>query len=510
MILKRYHKNRNSEVQRIGKKFVPSLHNESNFMKTMLPSSCRLRDRVIDAVETVSIYLFALILVAVLVGCGGGGESASGGSPSPAPSIAAFSSDRATYFVGDQPTVTATFSGGSGRIVNTAASNISMPIISGTPLQLPKLNGLTTYRLIVETASQSVNRDLELIVVLRGRYLPVADRLGASGHDAVAMPDGGAVITGGSRGEGVTSNAIERFDPITNRIVRVGSLLTGRERHLLALLNNGDLLVVGGQIALTTASNAELISSATWQSTALPQMTTPRTEHTATTLSDGLVLITGGITAEHRYSPTAEIFDPATRTFRRLATNMASGRTSHTAIRLKDGRVLLVGGYSNSNYVFAELFVPSTESFVPVASNTTMPRANVAVEQLADGSVYIAGGDGVDLQSSSQVLRFDPATNSITTVTTTLPSPISLSRSVVLPDGRMALFGGIADAELNPVRNAFAIGARAAANDVAVSTLPLLPDPRVLHTATRLKDGRTLIVGGQLGFNYASTPYLFD
>jgi Galactose oxidase, central domain len=483
-------------------------------MKTIPSSSFtpRVKQRLVDAFETLTIYLFAILLVAILTGCGGGGDGDGppSGQPPAAPSISSFAADQATYFVGDQPTVTAVFGGGTGRIVNLASPATSLPVTSNTPIRLPKLSGTSTYRLIVETASNSVNRDLELVVAIRGRYTPLTDRIGASGHESIAMPDGSALVTGGSRGEGVLSNAIERLDPTTNRITRVGSLLSGRERHQLAALNDGDVLVVGGQVSLSTASSAELISGKTWQSSALPSMTTPRTEHTATTLQDGRVLVVGGITAEQRFGTTAEIYDPTRKSFSRLATTMSTGRTSHTALRLKDGRVLIVGGYSNSaNYAFIEAYVPSTGAFVPIASPVASPRANVSVQQFADGRVYIAGGDGIDLQPTAQVLVFDPTTNAVTVSTTGLPAALSLSRSVVLPDGRMGLFGGIADVSLEGVRAAYALG-RSGSGSVAVASLPLIPDVRVLHTATRLADGRTLIVGGQVGFGFATTPYLFD
>lgn len=468
------------------------------------------KNRVLDLFEAILIYLFAALLVLILVGCGGGGDSPPANAPPSGPAIAGFSADRTTYFVGDRPTVTAIFSGGTGRVVNLTNPQVSTPIVSGQPLALSALAESGVVRLIVETNDASVNRDLTLPITLRGRYLAAQDRLGASGHAAIALPDGSAIITGGSRGESTSSFAIDRFDAVTNRLTRVGNLVNGREGHRMALLNDGNVLVVGGLVSLSGASNAELVQRSDWTSIRLSPMSTPRIEHTATTLTDGRVLVTGGRTAEgfaNGISPTAELYDPATRTFRRLATLMTSPRAGHTAVNLSDGRVLILGGYGAAAS-FAEIFNPLNETFTSVASPVTTDRANLVAERLRDGTVLIAGGESSESTLSDQVLRYHPAANTITVATMRLPQPTSFAQSALLPDGRMGMFGGVAVNQFIGLTRAFVVGSTA--SDATVASLTAIPDGRVLHTVTRLADGRTLIVGGAVGLGFASTVYLFD
>src|SRR5688572_14250336 len=80
-------------------------------------------------------------------------------------------------------------------------------------------------------------------------------------------------------------------------------------------------------------------------------MSAARSHHTATLLTDGRLLVTGGVAS---FVPlrSAEIFDPATRRWTSI-TDMGVPRQDHAAALLPNGRVLVSGGATMGGTVLA-------------------------------------------------------------------------------------------------------------------------------------------------------------
>lgn len=432
-------------------------------------------------------------------GSGGGAGGGGGGSPvDPVPTlpqIASFTVSASLVYVGESVTLLASFSGGTGRIDPMPGEVVSGQSVPSGPLDRDR-----KFRLVVRApGAQDAERELTVRVAFRNSYLSLGAQFLGAGHAAVATADGTVLLVGGSRPGPASADRIERYGPQGHSLSTVGRLLRPRVDPVVTRLTDGRILVTGGSLEARDADAAELLDERTAVSEPAGRMSVVRSDHAAAPLGGGRVLITGGITLGEGtpvgVSASAEIWEPATRSFRRLASTMRIPRAFHTMTVLGDGRVLIVGGHTTADApLLAEIFDPVTESFSPVPTAFPM-RALHAALTAPDGSVLVLGGEMVQPPSHDPVptdsaLRYDPARNEFREL-----HPLTMARSgaraVMLPGGSALVFGG---------RSADGVAvARAERFDPAGGSVRVadLPDPRVGHTATRLIDGRVLIAGGE-------------
>jgi N-acetylneuraminic acid mutarotase len=225
-------------------------------------------------------------------------------------------------------------------------------------------------------------------------------------HTATLLANGKVLVTGGINTNSYPTsilNSSELYDPATGLWTTNGPLRWARYSHTATLLPSGKVLVAGGQVTNATlvTGTAELYDPATGMWTATGFMPYPLAYHTATLLPNGQVLVAGGdidigsIGGIGLYPVLfAELYDPATE----LWTETTSSHVvhdHHTATLLTNGVVLIAGGGAQfgSNTNCAELYEPFTQTWTQAASMKT-PRQYHTATLLPNGQVLAAGGSG--------------------------------------------------------------------------------------------------------------------
>jgi hypothetical protein len=178
------------------------------------------------------------------------------------------------------------------------------------------------------------------------------------GHAAVLLNSGMVLVAGGNDNQNISATAelydpasgtFTVAGPMTapRAFFTLTLLADGK-----ALLAGGDN--VEHVVGTTGRSTGELFDPAAGTFSSAGQMSMPRERHTATRLGDGTVLIAGGdsivftggstrVGAFPHTTATTELFDPGTVAFT-AGQNLQQDRTNHTATLLTSGKVLIAGG----------------------------------------------------------------------------------------------------------------------------------------------------------------------
>jgi hypothetical protein len=212
---------------------------------------------------------------------------------------------------------------------------------------------------------------------------------------------------------------------------------------------------------------------------------------TGTLLTNGKVLIVGGLN-DTTHDPSAEMYDPVTRTFSLLSASLAVPRYSHTALLAKDGRVFIYGGVTGDGQPAPpEFFEPATGTFTKLNAAESNTRANHVAVATRDGAIWIAGGDD-GTAALTAVIRFDSASGALRH-TLDLATPRTDLAAAALTDGRVLVTGGAADSSLQQITDTSELFDPATA---LRSAGPAMSTPRSFQTMTLLTNGKVLITGG--------------
>jgi len=235
---------------------------------------------------------------------------------------------------------------------------------------------------------------------------------GRQQHSAVLLRNGNVLVSGGNIDRTpcadvcvTTIGGSEIYDPSTGQWTSAGEMTIPRSFFTTTLLPNGRVLAVGGRVHTgpdyfdyKAIAFADLYAPATGKWKPTGTMTISREDHSTVLLNNGQVLAIGGTTVDFNGVTVAstELYDPATGAWTATGT-MLQGRERQTATVLQNGQVLIAGGdyYDGVNAGFlteCELYNPAVGTWSVTASMTT-PRYGARAALLRDGRVLEAGGD---------------------------------------------------------------------------------------------------------------------
>lgn len=272
-----------------------------------------------------------------------------------------------------------------------------------------------------------------------------------------------------------------------------------RQHHTATLLPGGEVLVVGGNTDISNIlRSAEIYDPATgtWRSTG--SLNAERFGHTATLLPSGEVLVVGGRPVSYTPLTSAEIYDPDTGGWRDTA-SLGTERTDHTATLLPDGTVLVAGGntYDDDEIADVEVYDPVSETWSSTGA-LAVGRFDHTATLLSNGEVLVAGGTAgggspnVGPLNSAEL--YDPVSGSWRDAGSFAVARFAGFTTTLQPDGTVVLAGGYGYGN-----EAFAAFADVEVYDTATGEWQAgesMLSARDGHTATLLPDGSILLAGG--------------
>ncbi len=342
-------------------------------------------------------------------------------------------------------------------------------------------------------------------------------------HTATLLDDGRVLIVGGKTrvgaGEG-TNPEVYLFDPNTMSFSMIGTLPKGRAWHRAVKLLDGSVLIVGGEDYATgqpePLSDAYLFNPADNSITAVGSMAKPRADFGATLLSDGRVMVQGGV---YLYSSgmgittaSVEFYDPNSRSFvpgpdfdNDSSYKEVLSRRGHILLHLEAiaqnpsapcnsdtdctgageycmdsvcshyvERVAVIGGLSQpdvtTNNYYNEVYVLNPFDNANGVACTLYPSAGTFDRMWATADTYVVSKKPVYLVSGGQ------STAGIKRDGVIFALDPNSANGPFCDWGRTRLYGVI-ESQPNPV------------------TVPMNAE-RVLHASTNMHNGEILLVGG--------------
>ena len=254
-----------------------------------------------------------------------------------------------------------------------------------------------------------------------------------SGH--ALMPDGRLFVAGGhiSNNHGLPAATI--FDPASEAWSTTPPMARGRWYPTVTALPNGEMLVLAG----TDEGGAEVTVPEIWTGSGWRQLTTANLElpyYPAMYPAPNGKLFFAGFTTTGRYLDVA-----GTGQWSTVGERVGGDRPTGSSVMYAPGKLLYAGGgvtpTASAEVIDLNQASPAWRSVPGMA----YPRRHMLATLLADGSVLVTHGTGGLANDQAGAVRYaerwNPATESWTTMAREATVRVYHSSAALLPDGRV-------------------------------------------------------------------------
>jgi hypothetical protein len=221
-------------------------------------------------------------------------------------------------------------------------------------------------------------------------------------------------------------------------------------------------------------------------------MQTKKYDHAAIQLDNGNILVTGGFTSEDGIaSRQSEVFDVKTRKWGSFSP-MNKGRAIHSLIKLLDGSILAIGGFGE---LTCEILDQNYSVWKYTDSIKTKRFYGQCITLMQDGNVLLTGGTCFILAVNRDTVwkeceMYTPAKNEWSAV-----KDLNIERcyhtATLLKDGRILVIGGY-----NPKQGSLNSCESYDPQTKEWNFTAPMKYPRSKHSATLLSNGKVVVIGG--------------
>jgi len=252
--------------------------------------------------------------------------------------------------------------------------------------------------------------------------------------DSLSYPAANFTLTKLSNGKILAIYGIfsEIFDPLTGIWSGLTTLNFHRIYHSAVLLQDGNVLVVGGDYQ-NNYQSSEIYNSETNEWTLTGFCAHPKLRSTLELLTDGRVMAIGGGNSNYQY---CEIYDYNTGIWSEIAP-LNDPRYGHTSHLLSNGNVMVIAGTNGNIFLNScEIYDFQTQEWT-FADSLEIGRTNHCSETLLNNKILVMGGQGETGSGSGYSCEiYNPITNQWETTASTY-GQYNNSSSEILNDERV-------------------------------------------------------------------------